>query len=87
MKTVIGVGILGLPYAVARLGWLLALIMFVVTTFLTQYGCVLLLKVKNLSHHSNYSTIGANVIKSRFFEGFIYFIVIFNNIGICKINL
>lgn len=67
MKTVIGVGILGLPYTVARLGWLLALIMFTVTSLLTQYGCVLLLKVKNLSHHSNYSTIGCTVVRSRYF--------------------
>lgn len=84
MKTVIGVGILGLPYAVSQLGWALALGIFLVTMLLTQYACVLLLKVKNLSHHSNYSTIGYSVFKSRVFQALMYFLVLFNNVGICK---
>lgn len=84
MKTVIGVGILGLPFAVSRLGWALGFIMFTVTMLLTQYSSILLLKVKNLSHHSNYSTIGYTVIKSRYFEALIYLVVLFNNFGICK---
>lgn len=84
MKTVIGVGVLGLPYAVSQLGWALSLIVFFVTMLLTQYSCILLLKVKNLSHHSNYSTIGYNIFHSKVFQGLMYFLVLFNNIGICN---
>mgnify|MGYP000848291448 FL=1 len=84
MKTVIGVGVLGLPYAVSQLGWALALIIFFVTMLLTQYSCILLLKIKNLSHHSNYSTIAYSIFRTKIFQALMYFLVLFNNVGICK---
>lgn len=61
MKTVIGVGVLGLPYAVSEIGLVLSAIIFTATMLLTQYSSMLLLKVKNLSHHSNYSTIAFSI--------------------------
>jgi amino acid permease len=84
MKTVVGVGVLGLPYAVSMLGWALSIIIFTGTMFLTQYTCILLLKVKNLTHHSNFSSIGYSIFKSRFFQSVIYFVILFNNVGVCK---
>lgn len=47
MKTVIGVGVLGLPKAMQNLGWVLGMLIFACTSFLNQYSCVILLKVKN----------------------------------------
>jgi hypothetical protein len=84
MKTVVGVGLLGLTYVVSVLGWGLALIIFTATMILTQYTCILLLKVKNLTHHSNLSPIGYAIFKSRIFQATIYFLILFNNVGVCK---
>ena len=57
IKTVIGAGILTIPYTMSKMGYVLGIIMFLVAGILAQFGSVMLLKAKNLSHHSNYSTI------------------------------
>ena len=57
IKTVIGAGILTIPYTMSKMGYVLGIIMFLVAGVLAQFGSVMLLKAKNLSHHSNYSTI------------------------------
>ena len=85
MKTVIGVGVLGLPKVMQNLGWVLGLLIFACTSFLNQYSCIILLKVKNLSHHSNYSTIGYYIFRSKWFQAYTYFLILFNNFGVCKI--
>lgn len=87
MKTVIGVGVLGLPKVMQNLGWVIGLLIFACTSYLNQYSCIILLKVKNLSHHSNYSTIGYYIFKSKWFQAYTYFLILFNNFGVCKINL
>ncbi len=84
MKTVIGVGILGLPSVCYNLGWALGLIVFTITTIFNQYACALLLKSKNLSHKSNFSTIGFFITNGKIILALLYFVVIFNNFGVCK---
>jgi amino acid permease len=87
MKTVIGVGILGLPSVVYKLGWVTSIIVFTIATILNQYSCLLLLKIKNLSHKSNYSTIGFFITNGKGIVALLYFIFIFNNFGICIAEL
>ena len=82
MKTVVGVGILGLPNVIRNMGWAVGLAIFILTSFLNQFSCRLLLKVKNLSHHSNYSTIGLYVFRTKWFQAFSYFLILFNNFGV-----
>lgn len=57
VKTVIGSGILAIPYTMAKMGYVFGIIVFILAGSVAQYGTVLLLKAKNLSHHSNLSTI------------------------------
>ena len=57
IKTVIGSGILSMPFTVAKMGWIFASLIFVGAAVLTQFGSLLLLKAKNMCRHSNYSTI------------------------------
>lgn len=87
MKTVIGAGILSLPLTVSRLGYVLALIIFGAVMGLTQFSCILLLKSKNLSKHSNYSSISYHIFKSKFFQALCSFAILLNNLGICIVEL
>lgn len=84
IKTTIGSGIISLPYTISTLGYVFAIILFVLFFSLNQFASVLLLKSKNLSKHSNYSTI-LNYIwpsdASRIFGSAIIFI---DNLGTCK---
>jgi hypothetical protein len=57
IKSTIGSGIIALPYTISTLGYIFSLILFVLFFALNQFASILLLKSKNLSKHSNYSTI------------------------------
>lgn len=83
VKTVIGAGILGIPYAMSKLGFVVGIVVFVIAGMLAQFGSVLLLKAKNLSHHSNYSSIFFEVWRSKVAKGIGSAFIFFNNIGIC----
>ena len=84
IKTTIGSGIISLPYTISSLGYVFALILFAVFFCMNQFASVLLLKAKNLSKHSNYSTI-LNYIwpsdGSRIFGSAIIFV---DNLGTCN---
>ena len=84
MKTVIGAGILSLPFTVSKLGYVFSLIMFAIIISATQFTCVLLMKTKNLTKHSNYTSIGFYLFQSKLFQAKISFFVLLNNIGVCK---
>lgn len=86
MKTVIGAGILSLPYTMSRLGYVMALIMFLFILSMNQITCVALLKAKNLSRHSNYTSISYHIFRSRVFQALISIFVLFNNLGVCMIE-
>lgn len=57
VKTVIGSGILALPYTMDQMGFIFGSALFIIAGLMVYFGSFLLLKVKNLSHHSNFSTI------------------------------
>ena len=82
-KTVIGSAILSIPYVVKEMGYVFAIIMFLVAMCLNQFGTVLLLKAKNLSKHSNYATIFYEIWPSRMAKGLGSILIFLNNIGIC----
>ena len=87
MKTVIGAGILSLPLTFSRLGYGLALIMFVIVICIIQFACTLLLKSKNLSGHSNYSSIAYHIFRNRFMQTLCSLAILINNLGICIVEL
>ena len=87
MKTVIGAGILSLPLTFSKLGYVLALIMFVLVIATIQFTCILLLKAKNLAKHSNYSTIAYHIFRNRFMQSICSLAILINNLGICIVEL
>lgn len=87
MKTVIGAGILSLPLTVSRSGYVLSLILFVIIVSSDQFTCLLLLKAKNLSRHSNYTSIIYHIFRSKILQGVCSSAILINNIGICIAEL
>lgn len=87
MKTVIGAGILSLPLTVSRLGYAFSLVIFALVIASDQFTCVLLLKAKNLSKHSNYTSIIYHIFRNKFVQGACSFMILINNIGICIAEL
>lgn len=87
MKTVIGAGILSLPLTVSRLGYVLALIVFAFVICIIQFTAVLLLKAKNLSKHSNYSSISYHIFRTKVAQTICSLMILINNSGICIIEL
>lgn len=65
MKTVIGAGILSLPFTFSRLGWLLSIFTIILVLGLVHLTCVFLLNSKNISRHNNYTTIGDSIFQSE----------------------
>lgn len=84
MKTVIGPGVLSLPFTISKFGYIFAIILFVTVMTLSYFSTTLLIRVKNLSKHSNFSTIFYYLHKNKLVKGFGPFIVVLRNIGICK---
>lgn len=80
----IGSSILAIPYTISQLGYVFGILVFVVATLLTHFGTTLLLKAKNLSRHSNYSTILFEIWESRVAEGLGSLSILLNNLGICS---
>lgn len=87
MKTVIGAGILSLPLTISRLGYVFALIMFVLIISIIQFGSIMLLKAKNLSRHSNFSSICYHIFRTKTAQILTSFAIFINNTGICIVQL
>lgn len=87
MKTVIGAGILSLPLTVSRLGYVLSLVMFIIIIAIIQFSAVMLLKSKNLSKHSNYSSISYHIFRNKFSQVLCSFMILLNNTGICIVEM
>ena len=83
MKTVIGASIVSMPFVVKQMGYILFIIAFVVAMILNEFGTILLLKSKNLSKHSNYSTILFQIWNSKLSKALGSILIFLNNIGIC----
>ena len=83
VKTVIGSGILTLPFTMGKMGYIFGTCVFILAGCSSQYGAILLLKAKNLSHHSNLATIFYEIWKSKVAKALGSIVVFLNNIGIC----
>ncbi|CAD8138964.1 unnamed protein product [Paramecium pentaurelia] len=82
-KSILGVGILGLPYVTYNFGLLFTIILIIAFYWQTQYCTNMFLQCKNLSRRSNISTIGFSAFKSKGIIVFINLIIIINNFGLC----
>ncbi len=87
MKTVIGAGIIGLPSTISKLGYVFGLLVYILVVAINQFTSVMLLKGKNLSRHSNYSSIMCHLFNSNLAKGISSAIILFNNLGICIVEL
>lgn len=87
MKTVIGAGMLSLPLTISRLGYVLALIVFSIVVGLTHLSSIFLLKAKNLSKHSNFSTIFYHIFRSKIPQAICSSMILFGNLGVCIVEL
>lgn len=86
VKSIIGAGIIAIPYTIAKLGYIFAPIVLVLFLGINQLCSVLLLKNKNLSRHSNYATILYYIWRndaSRLIGSSIIFL---DNMGTCKLE-
>jgi amino acid permease len=83
MKSVIGPGVLSLPYTISKLGYMLAILIFVSVMALSYFSTLLLIKVKNLSKHSNFSTIFYFLHESKLVKGLSSIFIVIKNVGIC----
>lgn len=84
MKTIIGAGVLSLPFTISKLGYVLAIIIFVLVMGLSYFSTTLLIRVKNLSKHSNFSTIFYFLHKNKLVKGLGSIFIVLKNVGICK---
>lgn len=84
MKTVIGVGILSLPFVFSTLGIIPTLLFFILTAILMQFTSSLLLKSKNMSGHSNYSSIMQHLHRHRAFKVMVALLMMSGNLGACN---
>ena len=87
MKTIIGASILSLPLTLSKLGYVAGLIIFTIVILIVQFTCTLLLKSKNLSRHSNYSSISYHIFHNKFSQIAVSFAILMNNLGICIMEL
>ena len=86
INTIIGAGILNLPYVISQFGILVGSLIIILTYILTNLSCLLLLKSKNLCGHSKYNTIGVTCF-GLIGENIIKLIIIINNLGLCIVYL
>lgn len=84
MKTIIGVGILSLPFVFSTMGIIPTIIIYALAGSLTHFTSHLLLKAKNLSGHSNYSSIMHHIHPHRAFKIMVSLILMSGNFGACK---
>lgn len=83
MKTIIGAGVLTLPYTISRLGYVFSIIIFAVVAGLSYFSTTLLIKAKNLSKHSNTETIFYFLHKNRIVVGLGPLLIVLKSIGLC----
>ena len=82
MNTVLGAGILALPFVLLNFGLFFGLLIVIAIYFMTIFSCKLLLNSKNLCSKADYSQIG---ISTFGYPGqiIIKVIIILNNLGMC----
>jgi hypothetical protein len=83
MKTIIGAGVLSLPYTISKLGYILAIIIFVLVMSLSYFSTTLLVAAKNISRHSNFSTIFFFLHNNKPIKALGSIFIVLKNVGIC----
>lgn len=83
MKTIIGVGILSLPFVFSTMGIIPTILFYFLAGMLARFTSILLLKSKNLSGHSNYSSIMHHLHRHYIFKVITSLILISGNFGAC----
>ena len=84
MKTIIGAGVLSLPYTISKLGYVFAIIIFVTVTGLSYFSTTLLVRAKNLTKHSNFSTIFYYLHMKKPIKALGSIFIVLKNVGICN---
>lgn len=95
MKSMVGVGILGIviinayhqPYVASNFGVLMTIIILSINFSLGILSTNLLLKCKNLSKRSNFSTIGFYIFKHKWIIILVNIMIILSNLGVCLSEL
>jgi hypothetical protein len=67
----------------SKMGYVFGAAIFIVAGIMVEFACALLLKAKNLSHHSNFSTIFYEVWRSRIAKALGNLIIFLTTIGVC----
>ena len=68
MATIMGIAILGLPYTYKSLGIIPGAIMLIIMMCAHQFVCSILLRVKNLTEHANYTTMGISAVNGEWIK-------------------
>lgn len=79
----IGSGILAIPFTMDRMGYVLGIVIFLLAGMMVHFTCTLLLKAKNLAHHSNYSTIFYEIWQSKLAKGTGPLFIFLSTLGVC----
>ena len=87
MKTVIGAGIISLPSTISKLGYVFGVFIYLLVVAINQFTSVMLLKSKNLSKHSNYSSIMCHLFNSNAAKAICSIVILYKNLGICIVEL
>ena len=82
MNTIIGGGVVSLPFVMSNFGVILGLVIFFLVYVMTLFSCLLLLRVKNNTKRSHYGTIGTFCFNYKG-KMIIDIIIIINNFGMC----
>lgn len=83
IKMAIGSGILVMPYTANKCGLIFFVLVFAAAIALSQFSTIILLKAKDISGHSSYSTILYHVLQSRFSKAFPSIFLMLANMGVC----
>ena len=73
-----------MPFTVRQCGWVFALVVFGFAIFMHSFSCLLMLKNKNLSGHSNFTTIAQHLWRGKAAKIMGSVFTFFCNMGMCK---
>ena len=86
MSTIMGIAILSLPSVFKVLGIVVGALLLIVMVFVHYTVCMLLVKVKNITAHANYTTMGLAAVKMGWIKPLIKITIIFLCFGVSVLN-
>lgn len=84
IKMTIGSGILVMPYTASGCGLIFFVLAFAAAITLSQFSAAILLKAKDISGHSSFSTILYHILQSRFSKALSSIFLMLGNMGVCN---